>query len=152
MGSRVPVPAPASGAGLGRTTLIPHWPVASRLTRFGALLLSPYCTFGSSPWQAMLLPMRLLMTSLPSGSLATLSDQVRLPPTWTLTIPIQHVCRPVTVKLPPTESSSKSVYSGTIFASPASLDHGAGMGYFLVLKHPDEAAPPAAPPPPPVMV
>src|SRR5208282_2569924 len=59
------------------------------------------------------------------------------------------------VRLPPTKLSSRSVYCGLPvlgFDSAASLDHGAGMGNFAVLKHPPELAPPAAPPPPPTMV
>jgi len=49
----------------------PDYPAANPPTRFGAAPASPYCTAGSLFRQIMFPPMRLLLTSMPSGSLVT---------------------------------------------------------------------------------
>src|SRR5664280_2971032 len=116
---------------------------------FGAAPESPNCGAGRLPRQVRFPPTKLC-NSMPSGSLVVFPMKVTLPATWSRSDPSQHVCRPITLRLPPIELSSKSVYWGLPFGpwlSAASSDHGAGMG---ALKHPlDSGGPPSTPPPPP---
>ena len=67
----------------------------------GAAPPSPNCTVATPPAelpkQAMLPLIKLLPTSIASGSAMVLLTIEVLPPTWTLSVPSQHDCRPLMV-------------------------------------------------------
>src|ERR1700722_16182372 len=105
--------AGASGAGLSLWTFNPHCPPPPPPTMLGAAPPSPNCTVATPPAelpkQAMLPLIKLLPTSIASGSAMVLLTMEVLPPTWTLSVPSQHDCRPLMVRFPPTVVSSKSL-------------------------------------------
>ena len=111
--SSMPAAVPGAGAGLSARTLNPHCPNALRPTTVGAAPESPNCVAGRLLKQIRFRPTRLLPNSLPSGSLVVLPMNVTLRATWSRNEPTQQVCKPMTLRLPPIELSSKSVYWGS---------------------------------------
>src|SRR6202050_3389516 len=105
--------ARASGGGFSTCTSNPHCPLAQPPTMLGAAPLSPYCTVATPPAelpkQVMFPPIRLLPTSTASGSAKVLLTMVVFPLTCSRSVPSQHDCSPLMLRLPPIELSSKSV-------------------------------------------
>src|SRR5580704_3984198 len=105
--------ARASAAGFSTWTLKPHCPVAQPPTMLGAPPPSPNCTVETPPAelpkQFMFPLIKLLPTSMASGSAMVLLTMLVLLPTWTLSVPSQHDCSPLMARFPPTVASSKSL-------------------------------------------